>query len=49
MGSVVMLAYLGAVANDFIRNQWERTGIKQTFISKFSAILDQRQMSFIPL
>jgi hypothetical protein len=28
MGFVVTPAYLGAVANDFIRNQWERIGIK---------------------
>jgi len=45
----VLLAYLGAVANYFICNQWERTGIKETFISMISAILDQRQISVILL
>ena len=25
---MVVVVYLGAVANDFIRNKWERTGMK---------------------
>ena len=40
VGSVVVLAYLGAVGNLFIYNQWERKGMK-SFISLVSAIWDR--------
>jgi len=38
VGFVVVLAYLGAVANLFICNQWERKGMKTDIISLVSAI-----------
>jgi len=46
---VVVLAYLGFVANKFICNQWERKGMHIDVFSMFSTIRDQRQMSFIHL
>jgi hypothetical protein len=46
MGVELVLVFLGAVANEFIRNQWERKGLN-TFISMLNAIWDQRPMPFI--
>jgi len=48
IGSRVSADYLGAVANEFICNQWERKGLYK-FIFLLSAIRDQRQMLFISL
>jgi len=48
----MLLAYLGAVANEFICSQWEQKGNitdVYLFISIFIAIWDQRQISFILL
>ena len=44
-----MLGCLGVVANEFICNQWERKGMHTNVSSMFSAIWDQRKMSFIRL
>jgi len=46
---MVVLAYLGAVGNEVMYNQWEGKKCIHMFISMFSAIWDQRQMSFILL
>jgi len=42
-----VLAYLGAVTDEYICKQWEGKDYIQMFTSLFSSIWDQRQMSFV--
>jgi hypothetical protein len=44
---MVVLAYMGAVGNEFVWDQWEGKKWIHMFIYMYSAIWNQRQMSFI--
>jgi hypothetical protein len=37
-GFLVLLAYLGAEANEFLCSEWERKGMHTMFIELFSAV-----------